>query len=261
MRYAISHRSRVFLAAALVLTACAAGKDAATSTTTPVSAPSTTESTTVPPTTSTPADATEIVVNMAGPLQPGDYWIDHDRDPATRLRVNFTISKPGWEPIIGTYKEAAENNYVNVLFAAVTKIASAACHDTEWLPAGDTAEEIAAHLADIDEFITREPLTEVTAYGYDGYHLVLEIPDGDYYQPGQGFTGCDDPNNQGGHSFDGWEGPTFSRYYQRPGQIIESWVLDVDGIPLLIETSQFPDSPQNDIAELQDVLDSIAITP
>jgi hypothetical protein len=38
-------------------------------------------------------------------------------------------------------------------------------------------------------------------------------------------------------------------------------VLDVEGTSLLIESNQFPDSPKSDIAELQDVLDSIVITP
>lgn len=198
---------------------------------------------------------------MAGPLEPGDYWIDHDRDPATSLRVDFTIADPGWEPIIGAFKEVGEDNYVAVLVAAVTKVASAACADTEWLPAGATAEEIATGLADIDGFVTREPLTEVTAFGYDGYHLILEIPEGDYYQPGQGFTGCDDPTTPGGSTFDGWEGPTFSRYYQRPGQIVELWVLDVEGSPLMIESNQFLDSPEEDIAQLLAVLDSIVVTP
>lgn len=204
--------------------------------------------------------ATEITDSMPGPLEPGDYWIDHDRDPATSLRVEFSIGDPGWEPIIGAFKEAGEDSYVSVLFAAVTKIASAACHDTEWLPAGRTAEEIATGLAGIEEFSTRDALTEVTAFGYDGYHLVLEIPNVEY-EPGRGFIGCDDPNNPGGSSFDGWEGPTFSRYYQRPGQIIEYWVLDIEGTPLLIESSQFHDSPESDIAELRAVLDSIVITP
>ncbi len=198
---------------------------------------------------------------MAGPLEPGDYWIDHDRDPATSLRVDFAVSEPGWEPIIGVFKEVSEENYVAVLVAAVTKIASAACEGTEWLPAGGTAEEIATGLAAIDGFTTREPLTEVTAFGYDGYHLVLEIPEGDYYQPGQGFVACDDPNSPTGSSFDGWEGPTFSRYYQRPGQIVELWVLDVEGSPLLIESDRFHDSPEEDIAQLQAILDTVVITP
>jgi hypothetical protein len=150
---------------------------------------------------------------------------------------------------------------VSALFAAVTKVANSACHDTEWLPAGQTAEEIARGIADIDEFTTRERLTEVTAYGHDGYHLVREVPEGDYYEADKGFVGCNDPNDPAGFSFDGWEGPTFSRYYQRPGQLIEYWVLDVEGTPLLIESSRFHDSPEADIAELQDVLDSIAVTP
>ena len=260
MRNAISHWSRALLAAVVLVTACA-GENAGSSTTNPGSTPSTTTSPNAPPTSGTPGNGTEIVDNMSGPLEPGDYWIDHDRDPTTSLRVDFTITEPGWEPIIGAFKEAGQDNYVNVLFAAATKIASAACHDTQWLPAGDSAQEIATALADIDEFITREPLTEVTAYGYDGYHLILEIPEDADYELGQGFIGCDDPNNPGGSTWDGWEGPTFSRYYQRPGQVIETWVLDVESTPLLIESSHFPDSPPSDVAELQAILDSIVITP
>jgi hypothetical protein len=210
---------------------------------------------------STPSDRTEIVDNMPGSLEPGVYWIDHDRDPGTSLRVDFTIAGPGWEPVIGVFKEARKSNYVNVLFAAVTRVASAACHDTEWLPVGQTAEEIAYGIADIEDFVTREPLTDVAAFGYEGYHLVLEVPEGDYYDADDGFVGCDEPNNPDGSSFDGWEGPTFSRYYQRPGQIVEFWVLDVEGTPLLIESSRFRDSPEADIAELEEILGSITITP
>ena len=260
MRFAISLKVRAWLAA-VVVSACAAGDDAVSFTTTLAPTPSTTVPASTPPSSSPARDATEIVDDMAGPLEPGAYWIDHDRNPATSLRADFTISDPGWEPIIGAFKEVGEDNYVAVLFAAVTKVASAACHDTEWLPAGGTAEEIATGLADIDEFMTRDPLTEVTAFGHDGYHLVLEVPDGNYYEPGQGFTGCNDPNIPDGSSFDGWEGPTFSRYYQRPGQMVEFWVLDVGGTPLTIEAAQFLDSPEGDIARLQKVLDSIVITP
>ena len=46
--------------------------------------------------------------------------------------------------------------------------------------------------------------TEVNVYGYDGYHLVLTVPE-------NGFGSCDD-----GY-FDGYGGPTIGRYYQGPG--------------------------------------------
>ena len=42
---------------------------------------------------------------------------------------------------------------------------------------------------------------------------------------------------------DGYEGPTVGRYYQGPGQVVEFWVLDVEGTPLVIEATWFPDSP------------------
>jgi len=53
----------------------------------------------------------------------------------------------------------------------------------------------------------------------------------------------------------------FSRYFQAPGDIVEFWVIDVGGTPLLIETDRFPDSPEEDVAQLQAILDSIVITP
>jgi hypothetical protein len=52
-------------------------------------------------------------------------------------------------------------------------------------------------------------------------------------------------------------GRTLERFHQGPGQILEFWVLDVDGTRILIEANRFPDSPPEHVAELQAILDSI----
>lgn len=139
-------------------------------------------------------------------------------------------------------------------FLAVTRVAAAACDSTVWVPVEDTAEDLASALGGIGDFVVQVAPTTVSAYGYDGYHLVLEVPDLGY-EPDQGFVGCDD-----GY-FDGYEGPTIGCYYQGPDQVVELWVLDVQGTPLLIEATWFPRSPSEDVGQLRAILDTVVIRP
>jgi hypothetical protein len=248
-------RILVWLVALLTVAACAR---------TPESSPSTEpETTTAVPTTepagttttadSGPIDLTSVSEDV---LEPGRYFVDHDANTATTLRAEFTIVGSGWVPLAGIYKTGptGPSGYVAVKFLAVSQVASPACDSTVWVPVGDTAEDLAFALAGIGDFITQVAPTPGTAFGYDGYHLILEVPDlGN--EVGDAFTACDD------EYFDGYEGPTISRYYQGPNQVIEFWVLDVGGTPLVIETTWFPDSTPEDLAELQAILDSVVIRP
>jgi hypothetical protein len=164
------------------------------------------------------------------------------------MRVEFTIVEPGWVPFLGTYKSGNSVDYVAMKAQIVTEVASPACDSTDFVPVGGTAEDLAFALAEIEDFPSQGAPTEVNAYGYDGYHLVLAVPE-------NGFGDCDD-----GY-FDGYQGPTIGRYYQGPGQVVEFWALDVEGTPLLVESTWFPDSPAQDVAQLQAILDSIVIRP
>jgi hypothetical protein len=49
--------------------------------------------------------------------------------------------------------------------------------------------------------------------------------------------------------------------YTGPGYVEEFWILDVEGTRLMIASEQSPGSPQDDLAELQAILDSIRIEP
>ena len=51
----------------------------------------------------------------------------------------------------------------------------------------------------------------------------------------------------------------FHGYNAEP--IEESWILDVEGTRLLIETNWSPASPAEDVAEMRAILDSIRIEP
>jgi hypothetical protein len=71
-----------------------------------------------------------------------------------------------------------------------------------------------------------------------------------------GFAGCVQD------AFVSWRvGPTGVRGYQGPHQAMEFWILDVDGRRLLIETTRFPESSASDVAELEQLVDSIRIEP
>ncbi|MDP9495004.1 MAG: hypothetical protein M3P87_07160 [Actinomycetota bacterium] len=188
------------------------------------------------------------VDSLGSILQPGTYYVDPDGPNGTSMRVEFTIVEPGWVPFLGTFKPGKAVDYVAMKAQIVTEVASPACDSTIFVPVGGSAEDLATALAEIEDFPSQAAPTEVTAYGYDGYHLVLAVPE-------NGFVGCDD-----GY-FDGYQGPTIGRYYQGPGQVVEFWVLDVEGTPLLIESTWFPDSPTEDVAQLQAILDSIVIRP
>lgn len=181
-------------------------------------------------------------------MDPGNYYVDADGLSSTSLRAEFTIAEPGWKPFAGVYKNGPANagGYVAAKFLTVTNVASAACDSTAMVPVGDTAEDIATGLAGIGDFVTQMAPTTVSAYGYNGYHLILEVPS---------IAGCDD-----GY-FDGYEGPTIGRYYQGADQVVEFWALDVEGSPLLIEATWFPASPPEDVAELRAILDSVRIVP
>jgi hypothetical protein len=111
--------------------------------------------------------------------------------------------------------------------------------------AAATAEDLANQLAATGLIITEAP-APVSAFGHEGYHLAAEVP-----------AGC--------HSNDDvniWSSATWgSRYYQEEGQPLEYWLLDVEGTPVFVEASWFPESSEEDVTELHAVLDNLVITP
>ena len=69
------------------------------------------------------------------------------------------------------------------------------------------------------------------------------------------FTGCF------GNEVKSWIGRplSYAYYGYSPGLIEEFWILDVHGQRLVIAPDHFPDTPPDDMEELQAVLDSIEL--
>jgi hypothetical protein len=194
------------------------------------------------------------------PIAPGAYFIDTDGDGQGSVRGTFVIERDGWSSIeVGLLKgtEAAETD-VSLFVVEVDEVASPGCHNTEWVPAGATAESLADQFATLPGLVIQVGLAPVTAFGHEGYHMVVTVPD-EGYVDAQGFGGC-----EGDGLFDGWMAPVWGhRLYQAPGQMLEFWFLDVEGAPnpIMVEAATFPTSSDDLRAELEAVLDTLVITP
>jgi hypothetical protein len=114
-------------------------------------------------------------------------------------------------------------------------------------PVGPTVDDLAIALAEHWGSDATAPV-DVMVDGFAGEHMVLSVPtDVD-------FADCDDGRFQSRIDTDGG-----MRWYQGPGQIEKLWILDVDGVRLVIGAAYFPETSPQDRAELQQIIDSIRI--
>ena len=182
------------------------------------------------------------------PLAPGPYFVDTDGDEASSLRGTFVIEGSGWTAVpSGAVKQGEDQEYVMLLVVEVDEVYTPVCPMSGNGPvaAGSTALDLANQFA-ASGFTVLEPLAPVSAFGHEGHHMVVEVPEGCAAPTYQAWTGG------------GWGG----RYYQNNGNVVEYWFLDVEGTPVMVEADSFPGtSPEEDVAELQAVLDSLVITP
>lgn len=214
------------------------------------------------------APADTLVTDMADQplfevLEPGVYLVDPDGDPGTGPQVHLTIVGEGWNAWVGTGKpeqgDGTSDRLVGLTIAEVADVVADPCHRHTWEDPGPTVDDLVEALASLPGFEVLEAPLDATLTDYAGKRLTLQVPDL-AYEPGRGFTDC-----ARGY-FYGWRAPTgrdriLTRYYQGPGQILDVWVLDVEGSRLLVEANRFPDSPADDVAELQAILDSLEIRP
>jgi hypothetical protein len=91
---------------------------------------------------------------------------------------------------------------------------------------------------------------DITLDGYAGKAITLHVPDdADFTQCDEGFFGS-------------WSLGTTDlsphRYHQGPGQIDEVWILDVDGLLVVIDWAYYAGTPQADVDELEAIVESTA---
>ena len=115
---------------------------------------------------------------------------------------------------------------------------------------GPTVDDLATAL---ENQLTREATTsDVTLDGYTGRLVKMTVP------ADAVFADCDERQFR---SWVGPGGPDDARYHQGPGQHDDVYILDVDGLRLVIDALYYQASSAADRAELQQMLDTIQIEP
>jgi len=166
-------------------------------------------------------------------------------------RAHLTVMVPdGWEVHDGWVVKDDDEGRPRLGSSVVANIYSEPCNSTLLdPPLGPTVDDLATAFADVWGADATSP-TEVTLDGYAGKQMVLTVPED------VDFADCVAGNYMAWRDTGGGD-----RLFQGPGQIQESWIIDVEGERLLIEASYFPEITSENRAELQQVIESIQIEP
>ena len=114
-------------------------------------------------------------------------------------------------------------------------------------PAGSSVDRLVAALAAQKDRHASTP-THVTVDGFTGTYMELTTP------AGIDLAGCD------GGQFRSWVDSGGSRYTE-PGQRDMLWIIDVDGIPLVIDAALGAGTTRRDRAERTRIVESAQIEP
>jgi hypothetical protein len=214
------------------------------------------EGTVIPGSTATPTappTATQIpaLSSTAGPLEPGTYVVS-TLDPGFDASHRITITVPdGYESFGGFAVLTAEGTQTGVSAWVVGNVYDDPCHrgatpldPTVVPPVG----RLVAALANQRGVDVSTP-TDTRVDGYAGMYLERTVP------TGTKLTDCD------GNEFRPWLGTDGGPRYILPGQIDLLWIVDVDGVPLVIDAAIRSPRWAHVRAELLQVVESIRIDP
>jgi len=203
--------------------------------------------------TTTAASPTPLEQGDYEPIAPGTYFVDPDGDPSTPLGATVVIDRHGWIGSRGGVNFNGEDGVSLHLHLFVEPFIPG-CGRTSGtpLPAGSTAQDLAAGLA-ASGFIVREEPTPVTAFGSkEGYHVAIEVPAGCEFGGDPGITHDDGP---------------LSHLSIGPGDMIEAWSFDWDGQVVMIEALWLVSErgvagvPEGVVADLRRVIDTLVLVP
>jgi hypothetical protein len=174
-------------------------------------------------------------------MDPGLYFVDADGDPSTPAGGTFVIEGPGW---IGSSEGANRGEYggaygVMLHVNQIDEPYTPGCEGSGGKPmaAGSTAVDLADGYA-ASGFTVREAPAPVSAFGQDGFHVVVEVQC-------FGFGG--------GHS----------NLLVNSGDVMETWIFDMNGHIVKVEAmiQAWHETSPEDLAGLRAVIDSLVLTP
>ena len=221
---------------------------------------------TVSPSPSAPAEPSPEPSSTPAGLPVGSSFLLADGQPSGNeigsLRMTVTIPAPGWfgEPDDGILVKNDDPDPPDgagmIVWSGVDHlyVYGDPCDWSSTRPEtpSTTVDEVVAALAAQASRDASAPV-DITLDGYVGKAITLHVPDDIAYSAGE-FTDCD----QG--KFGSWSMGTTDlsphRYAQGPGQIDEVWVLDVDGLMVVIDWAYYAGTPQADVDELRAIVES-----
>jgi hypothetical protein len=180
-------------------------------------------------------------------LEAGRYALD---SPDFPVRITFDVPD-GWSGAPGRKAASAWKRVAGVpayslmvAFWIVDGVSADPCatDSMDW-GVGPTADDLATAIAGWPGFDVSRP-TDVTLDGYQGKSLEFTVPD--------------DSEHCFGGDFDLWRSGGVIRGANEGNQS-QLWILDVDGVRLVVEVVDFPGSSEQDRAESGQIFESIQI--
>jgi hypothetical protein len=191
-------------------------------------------------------------------LDAGTYRLAIEGLPA------FLITVPdGWASAFSISRPRAGYDLppVVVLFWDVDQVYG---HPCQWqgtlFQPGPTVDDLAEALVDIPLRNATQPV-DVTLDGASGKYLEWSVPADIETEPHGEFTSFDDCDRtqDGDRAFESWTGKAggSDRYQQAAGQVDRLWILDVEGIRLVIDAFEMPYATTEEKEQLTSVVESI----
>ena len=197
--------------------------------------------------------ATRIPSVTDGALEPGTYvmrTLDPDFDSSHQITVNVP---DGYEGDDGGWVVRKQGR-VSQTAVSVWRIGDVYGDACKWSstrldpPPVSSVDALAAALAGQRGLRVSTP-TDVTVDGYAGTQMERTVPSG---------TNLDECN---GAEFRLWLDTAGGQRYVDPGQHDLLWIVDVDGVPLVIDAAVGPGNSAQTQAELIRIAESIRIDP
>lgn len=185
-----------------------------------------------------------------GALEPRRYVFT--ADPSLDASHRITIDVPeGYEGLDGWAAVKFGTDQTGVATVAIGDVYADACQRIGTLlgpSAVSSTDELVAALVNQKGLHVSSP-TDVTLDGFTGAYMERRVP------------ARTDLSDCVGGEFRVYLYKGFGKRVLKPGQLTLLWVLDVDGVPLVIEASLEPGASAQVRAELQQMVESIRIDP
>jgi hypothetical protein len=206
-----------------------------------------------PSPTASPSPTVTPTASPVGLNEPGPFLL-WDQPEVGPMRA--TIPAPGWYGASGgriltkdDNPDAPDGAGMIVFGGDLLYVYGDPCRWSTTLPDSpvSTVDELVAELGNQPARGASEPV-DISVDGYAGKSITIHVPDDAVFSEcdrGEFRTLVEDPLTDG------------ARYHQDPGQIDEVWILDVDGVLVVLFAAYYEETPADHIDEMRSIVDSI----